>query len=154
MSTNEEKVRISKLLQDLEVPEDRLPERCRPLVKDFQEKFAEEVIDEQSSAENEEYVNPYIPDRGLLDENERKLRELLGEEKRTVKVPSEDALNTVDPKRPWRTNSCKEKLLRIESDLKKLKSADKIATICSVDDDSKVNLSQGDVKAFDPTGVQ
>ncbi|KPI96073.1 PREDICTED: uncharacterized protein LOC106126352 [Papilio xuthus] len=154
MSTNEEKARISKLLQDLEVPEDRLPERCRPLVKDFHEKFAEEDTEEQSSTEIEEYVNPYIPDRALLDENERKLRELLGEEKRTAKVPSEDVSNAVDPKRPWRTNSCKEKLLRIESDLKKLKSAEKIGTICPVDDESKVNLSQGDVKALEPTGVQ
>lgn len=82
MSTNDDKTRLSKLLQDLEVPEERLPERCRQLVKDLQEKFPEEITEEQSRTEGEEYVNPYIPDKGLIEENERKLRELLGEEKR------------------------------------------------------------------------
>ncbi|XP_013147896.1 PREDICTED: uncharacterized protein LOC106110568 [Papilio polytes] len=154
MSTNDDKTRLSKLLQDLEVPEERLPERCRQLVKDLQEKFPEEITDEQSRTEGEEYVNPYIPDKGLLEENERKLRELLGEEKRTAKVTSEESMNTVDPKRPWRTNSCKEKLLRIESDLKRLKSTEKTGSIVAVEDDCETNLSEGDVILTDPTGVQ
>ncbi|CAK1588780.1 unnamed protein product [Parnassius mnemosyne] len=117
MTTDEEKSRLLKILQDLEVPEDRLPERCQGLLKEIHQKFAHELEENIEDVGDVNYENPYIPDKDSLEENERKLRELLLEEKRTKKECIEE--NSADVKRPWRTNSSKEKLLRIDVDLKR-----------------------------------
>lgn len=87
MTTDEEKSRIAKLLQGLEVPETKLTERCSALIKDFHQKFDKEVEEEeQSNVMQEEHQNPYRADRHLLQENERKLRELLSECKRFIEL--------------------------------------------------------------------
>ncbi|KOB76510.1 Uncharacterized protein OBRU01_01738 [Operophtera brumata] len=120
MTTDEEKSRIAKLLQGLDVPETKLTERCTPLVKDFHHKFDKEVEEEaQSNMIEEVYENPYRVDVALIEENERKLRELLFECRRAKKECNDDlAQKIIDPKRPWRTNSNKEKLVRIDCELK------------------------------------
>lgn len=120
MTTDEEKSRIAKLLQGLEVPETKLTERCSELIKDFHQKFDREVEEEEKSNTTEVvYENPYRPDRHLLEENEKKLRELLSECKRVKKECTDDVGSVItDPKRPWRTNSNKEKLIRIDCELK------------------------------------
>ncbi|XP_045784279.1 uncharacterized protein LOC123880277 [Maniola jurtina] len=115
MATDEDKCKIAKLLQGLEVPEVKLSERCNDLVREFHKKFDGDITIEEMEAVN--YENPYVPDKELLEVNERKLKELLKESKR-VKKAIDLNLNAVDPKRPWRTNSNKEKLLRIENELK------------------------------------
>lgn len=83
MSTDEEKSRLAKLLHGLEVPETKLSERCSDLVRDFQKKFGND-LDEEEHPELTFNVleNPYRVDRKLIEENERKLRELLAECKR------------------------------------------------------------------------
>lgn len=83
MSTDEEKSKLAKLLHGLEVPEVKLTERCSDLVRDFKQKYSKEVDEEEAKMEIEEvYENPYKVDKSLLEENERKLRELLTEYKR------------------------------------------------------------------------
>ncbi|CAG9558431.1 unnamed protein product [Danaus chrysippus] len=121
MTTDEDKCKIAKLLQGIEVPEIKTPERSLGLVKEIQEKYGKEV--EEEVLESETYENPYIPDKQLLEENERKLKALLAESKRAKKeMKSENIISTVaDPKRPWRIHSNKEKLLRIDSELKQHK---------------------------------
>lgn len=86
MTTDEEKSRIAKLLQGIEVPETKLTERCSELIRDFHQKFDREVDEEEQSNPIEDDVsqNPYRADRHLLEENERKLRALLSEYKRFV----------------------------------------------------------------------
>lgn len=84
MTTDEEKSRIAKLLQGLEVPETKLTERCSDLIKDFHKKFDREVEEEEQDVMEEVYENPYKVDTHLLEENDRKLRELLAECKRFV----------------------------------------------------------------------
>ncbi|XP_038216561.1 uncharacterized protein LOC119835667 [Zerene cesonia] len=118
MATDEDKTKLAKLLHDLEVPEMRIPERCSSLVKEFEQKYGAEL--ESEVLEEQYYENPYIVDKKLLEENEKKLKKLLAESKRAKKEISESLLVTVpDPKRPWRTQSSKEKLLRIDNDLKR-----------------------------------
>ncbi|CAG4955071.1 unnamed protein product [Colias eurytheme] len=118
MATDEDKTKLAKLLHDLEVPEMRIPERCSGLVKEFEQKYGAEV--ESEVLEEQVYENPYVVDKKLLEENERKLKELLAESKRAKKELAESLVVTVpDPKRPWRTQSSKEKLLRIDNDLKR-----------------------------------
>lgn len=87
MTTDEDKTKIAKLLQGLEVPEVKLTERCHDLVKIFHEKFSKEVEEEEMRQQVNEtvYENPYKVDRDLLEDNERKLRELLAESKRLEK---------------------------------------------------------------------
>lgn len=80
MTTDEEKSKLAKLLQGLEVAEMKLPERCNDLVHEFHEKYNNLVPSEE--VENEVYENPYVPDRALLEENEKKLKELLRDGKR------------------------------------------------------------------------
>lgn len=80
MTTDEEKCKIAKLLQGIEVPEIKTSERSLGLVKEFQEKYSKEI--EEEVLESETYDNPYIPDKQLLEENERKLKALLAESKR------------------------------------------------------------------------
>ena len=84
MATDEEKSKIVKLLQGLEVPEVKLTERCSDLVKAFQQKFGGEVEAESQQEEDMQDLgeNPYKVDRRLLEDNERKLKELLDESKR------------------------------------------------------------------------
>ncbi|CAH0703537.1 unnamed protein product [Spodoptera exigua] len=143
MATDEEKCKLNKLLQGLEVSEVKLTERCSDLVKTFQQRFGAEV-EAESSQESEKIYddltdNPYKVDPQLLEENEKKLRELLNESKRYLmvdiqpgiqsgvqyivgskKANSESVLMTsADDKRPWRTNSSKEKLFRVDSELKR-----------------------------------
>lgn len=87
MATDEEKSKIVKLLQGLEVPEVKLTDRCSDLVKTFHQKFGGEVQAESQQEEEDENdisENPYKVDRSLLEENEKKLRELLAESKRFV----------------------------------------------------------------------
>lgn len=79
MATDEEKCKLAKLLQGLEVPEIKSPERCNKLIKEFQDKYDEPIGNED--LQNEVYENPYIPDRALMEENERKLKELVTERK-------------------------------------------------------------------------
>ncbi|XP_068619488.1 uncharacterized protein [Battus philenor] len=133
MTTDEDKSRLTKLLQDLEVPEVRLPERCQGIVRDWQEKFADETTDIVETAL--EYDNPYIPDKDLLEDTERKLRELLKEDKLTKMKLNDDANISTDPNKPWRTNSNKEKLLRINCDIERhlKKSTDLIVPLADVD---------------------
>lgn len=80
MATDEDKVKIAKLLQGLEVPEVKLTERCNDLVREFHKKFDAEIC--VDGMEAEVYENPYVPDRELLEENEKKIKELLAETKR------------------------------------------------------------------------
>lgn len=84
MTTDEEKSKLAKLLQEIEVPDIKLSERCSGLVKDFQQRFGKEVEEEEQAetAPAEEYDNPYKVDRRLLDEIDKKLQELLLEGKR------------------------------------------------------------------------
>lgn len=85
MATDEEKSKLAKLLQDVEVPDVKLTERCSDLVKDFQQRFGKEVEAEEEAEvapDNEPYENPYKVDRKLIDEIDRKLKELLIEGKR------------------------------------------------------------------------
>ncbi|XP_047543834.1 uncharacterized protein LOC125075975 [Vanessa atalanta] len=112
MATDEEKSKLAKLLQGLDVPEVKLPERCNELIKEFYEKYESTMVDEDLDFER--YENPYIPDRRLLEENEKKLKDLLAERKRN-KI---SRTNAADPKRPWRTNSSRDKLLRVDIELK------------------------------------
>ncbi|XP_022118541.1 uncharacterized protein LOC110995597 [Pieris rapae] len=118
MATDEEKCKVAKLLHDLEVPELKMLERCSGLVKEFEQKYGLEM--ESEVLVEEIYDNPYVVDKKLLDENERKLRELLAENKRAKKQLPENVFSGPDPKRPWRTQSCKEKLMRIDNDIKRL----------------------------------
>ncbi|CAB3225629.1 unnamed protein product [Arctia plantaginis] len=123
MTTDEEKSKICKLLQSVEVPEIKLTERCSSLVKEFHKRYDKDIEEEmkQDDVQNEVFENPYRADERLLEENERKLRELLAETKRVKKqvLDSVTTLTTQDPKRPWRTHTSKEKLLRIEGELKR-----------------------------------
>ena len=80
MATDEEKSKLAKLLHGLEVAEIKLPERCNDLVRELHEKYHDLEVNEE--VVNEMYENPYIPDRALLEENEKKLKELLRENKR------------------------------------------------------------------------
>ncbi|XP_032526534.2 uncharacterized protein LOC116777222 [Danaus plexippus] len=127
MTTDEEKCKIAKLLQGIEVPEIKTSERSLGLVKEFQEKYSKEI--EEEVLESETYDNPYIPDKQLLEENERKLKALLAESKRAKKeMKLENIISTVaDPKRPWRIHTNKEKLLRIDNELKQHKEKSTIA---------------------------
>lgn len=87
MATDEEKSKIEKLLQGLEVPEVKLTDRCSDLVKAFHQRFDGEVEVEsrqETGDMNDLGENPYKVDRSLLEENEKKLRELLAETKRFV----------------------------------------------------------------------
>lgn len=87
MSTDEEKSKLARLLQGLEVPEVKLTERCSDLVKDFQLKYSKEIDEEEGKMQIEEvYENPYKVDKSLLEENERKLRELMTENKRYLLI--------------------------------------------------------------------
>ncbi|KAJ8737193.1 hypothetical protein PYW07_000464 [Mythimna separata] len=121
MATDEDKSKIVKLLQGLEVPEVKLTERCSDLVKTFHQRFGKEVEAEsqQEDMDSDLSENPYKVDRLLLEENENKLKALLAEAKRAKKENAEKVLDGTDPKRPWRTNSNKEKLLRVDSELKR-----------------------------------
>ncbi|CAG9781932.1 unnamed protein product [Diatraea saccharalis] len=126
METQEEKTKLAKLLQDVEIPEVKLTERCSHLVKDFQEKFGKEVESEEQITKDELQLNenlcdnPYKVDKALLEDIDKKLQELLFERKRDKKGLSENiVLSECDPKRPWRTNSSKERLLRIENEIKR-----------------------------------
>lgn len=83
MSTDEDKARLLKLLQDLEVPESRLPERCQVVLKDLEQNVSHED-DAANDVTDGSHVNPYIPDKELIEENKRKLHELLSEDKRCV----------------------------------------------------------------------
>ncbi|XP_047525069.1 uncharacterized protein LOC125062887 [Pieris napi] len=117
MATDEEKCKVAKLLQDLEVPEIKMPERCSGLVKEFEQIYGLEM--ESEVLVEEIYDNPYVVDKKLLEENERKLQELLAENKRAKKQLPENVMSGPDPKRPWRTQSSKEKLFRIDNDIKR-----------------------------------
>lgn len=88
MSTDEEKTKLAKLLEGLEVVEVRLSERCSDLVKNFHQKFDKQVEEEEEEmvANDEMYDNPYKPDAYLLEENEKKLKELWLENRRYVKI--------------------------------------------------------------------
>ncbi|PZC80033.1 hypothetical protein B5X24_HaOG215502 [Helicoverpa armigera] len=122
MATDEEKSKIIKLLQDITVPEVKLTERCFDLVKVFQQRFGGEVEAESRQEEVQQDLseNPYRVDKRLLEENERKLRELLIASHRAKKLNARNVIVTgADPKRPWRTNSSKEKLLRVDLELKR-----------------------------------
>ncbi|XP_041987747.1 uncharacterized protein LOC121739371 [Aricia agestis] len=116
METDDEKSKLAKLLQDLEVPELKLPEKCNDVIRYIRQKFETENDEEPFAME--EYDNPYVVDKNLLLENERKLKELIAEsrrEKRDLNI----SLSESDIKRPWRINSHKEKLARIDSKLKR-----------------------------------
>lgn len=86
MATDEDKSKLIKLLQEIEVPEVKLTERCSDLVKEFHKRFDKEVEEEmEQEVVTDEFIeNPYRPDPRLLEENERKLKELLTENKRCV----------------------------------------------------------------------
>lgn len=85
MSTDDEKTKIAKLVKGLEVPDLKLSERCSELIKVFHEKFDKEIEQEEKEAKSfndEVWENPYKVDKMLLDENERKLKQVLEEYKR------------------------------------------------------------------------
>lgn len=85
MSTDDEKTKIAKLVKGLEVPDTKLSERCSGLIKDFHKKFDKEIEQEEKETNpiNEELLeNPYKVDKILLDENERKLKQVLKDYKR------------------------------------------------------------------------
>ncbi|XP_028174213.1 uncharacterized protein LOC114362855 [Ostrinia furnacalis] len=113
----------------------KIDQRCSDLVKDFQQRFGKEVEAEEQaemSPDDAPHENPYKVDRRLLDEIDRKLQQLLLEGKRAKKDAADSiVLSGSDPKRPWRTNSSKEKLLRIENELKRHieKASDKITPL-------------------------
>ncbi|KAJ2954364.1 hypothetical protein O0L34_g2626 [Tuta absoluta] len=117
MSTDDEKQRISKLLQGLEVPDIKLTERCSDLVKDFHEKFDKEIEDAEPNLDMTDLCseNPYKPPKEELDEITRKLKELIQQSKRSTK---DVTAPVTDPKRPWRTHSNQERLLRINNELR------------------------------------
>ncbi|XP_048485801.1 uncharacterized protein LOC105393543 [Plutella xylostella] len=117
-TTDEEKSRINKLLSELEVPEVKLSARCSDLVKEFQTKFQAEVEDEETMKE-EVFENPYKVDAELMGENERKLSELLAESKRAKRATSKSAPSSEDAARPWRTHSSRERLLRVDLELRR-----------------------------------
>ncbi|KAI5636440.1 hypothetical protein NE865_10860 [Phthorimaea operculella] len=122
MSTDDEKQKISKLLQGLEVPDVKLTERCSGLVKDFHEKYDKEIEEAEPSLDMTDLCseNPYKPPQEELDEITRKLKELIQQSKRCTEVISSDVTAPVtDPKRPWRTHSNKERLLRVNNELKR-----------------------------------
>lgn len=80
MSTDDEKTKIAKLVKGLEVPDIKLSERCSGLIKDFHVKFDAEIEKEEkdtNSINDEVLENPYRVDKMLLDENERKLKQVL-----------------------------------------------------------------------------
>lgn len=85
MSTDDEKTKIAKLVKGLEVPDIKLSERCSGLIKDFHKKFDKEIEQEEEEAiplNDEVLENPYKVDKALLDENERKLKQVLRDYKR------------------------------------------------------------------------
>lgn len=117
MTTDEEKMKIANLLQDLDVPEIKLSERSSEFVRDFLKRFGEPA-DEQLDIELQNvYENPYKVDQLFLEENAKKLKELQLEHKRFKKIVP--LLTGPDSKRPWRINSNREKLLRIDGELKR-----------------------------------
>lgn len=86
MMTDEEKSKIAKLLHDVAVKENQLPERCSGLVKDIREKFGKDSNEDEDKVESvdETYENPYIVDKSQLEEIERKLEPLMSKNKRSV----------------------------------------------------------------------
>lgn len=82
MTTDEEKSRLAKLLDNLEVPECKLSDRCSDLVKEFHKKFDKIVETEENETEVEEYDNPYIVNKTLLEEIEKKLKLLVAQNHR------------------------------------------------------------------------
>lgn len=85
MATDDEKTKIAKLVKGLEVPDIKLSEQCSGLIKDFHKKFDKEIEQEEKETEpfNDEVLeNPYRADQILLDENERKLKQVLRDYKR------------------------------------------------------------------------
>lgn len=82
MTTDEEKVKIAKLLQNIEVPEVKLSERSSELVAEYYKKFLQSGDVLQNLVEEEVFENPYKINKRLLEENERKLQELNLEGKR------------------------------------------------------------------------
>ncbi|XP_052752671.1 uncharacterized protein LOC128201080 [Galleria mellonella] len=122
MTTDEEKSKLAKLLQGIDIPDIKLSERCSELVNEIHSKYEKEVEEESMEGLDEAaHVNPYKVDRILLDEIDRKIHELMFENKRLKRNNNSesDTLPTSDPKRPWRTHSSKEKLFRIDSELKR-----------------------------------
>lgn len=86
MATDEEKSRLAKLLENLETPEHKLPERCSDLIKDFHKKFDNIVNEEEVPDRNvfHDHVNPYKVDAEVLNEINMKLNVLLIANKRFV----------------------------------------------------------------------
>ncbi|XP_072930378.1 uncharacterized protein [Epargyreus clarus] len=155
MATDEEKFKLAKLLQGIEVPDVKISERGMSLVKEFQQKFGSE-IETESMNDTEEYDNPYVPDKVLLEENERKLRELLAESKREKREEKDNViLSGTDPNRPWRTHSSKEKLLRIDGELKRHSEKGSQAMSPLAEDDMKelVEACRQETRAAPPVGA-
>ncbi|KAM3968704.1 uncharacterized protein ACR2FA_013001 [Aphomia sociella] len=120
MTTDEEKSKIAKLLQGIDVPDIKLSERCSDLVKEMHNKHDKEVEEDLMEIQNDiDHDNPYKVDQILLDEIDKKLHELISENKRIKRGDSNVVFTGSDPKRPWRTHSSKEKLFRIDSELKR-----------------------------------
>lgn len=84
MTTDEEKSKITKLLTGIDVPDVKLSERCLDLVKEFHKKYDTEIEEEEAQEENEtdSYDNPYKVDHHLIQDINRKLKELHLENKR------------------------------------------------------------------------
>lgn len=85
MSTDDEKTKIAKLVKGLEVPDIKLSERCSELIKDFHEKFDKVIEQEEKETtplKEVVFENPYRVDKTLLDENERKLKQVIKDYKR------------------------------------------------------------------------
>nr|XP_013189249.1 unnamed protein product [Amyelois transitella] len=159
MATDEEKTKISKLLQSIEVPEIKLTERCSELIKEFHNKFDKNIDDEEAneSITKDIEVNPYKVDKHLIEDIDKKLLQLLSENKKAKKENSDSVILTgPDPKRPWRTNSSKEKLLRIDSELKRHheKSLDMIIPMPESEMKELVSECQEETLTAPPVGAE
>ncbi|XP_030023961.1 uncharacterized protein LOC115442900 [Manduca sexta] len=119
MSTDEEKQRIAKLLQNIDIQETKLSERCSNFMKELRQKFIKEIEGETNEEVTSDYVNPYIVDAQLLEETENKLRQLKLGRKAKKQFSRCTEIISPDPNKPWRTHSNKEKLLCIDNELKR-----------------------------------
>ncbi|KAL4717701.1 hypothetical protein ACJJTC_000850 [Scirpophaga incertulas] len=122
MTTDEDKIKLAKLLQEIEIPEIKLTERCSNIVKNIKEKFEQEIVNEENTniMTVQTYENPYKIDEMLTRDIDEKLKILRIEGKRTRKeLATGIVLSGTDPKKPWRINSTKEKLIQIDHEIKR-----------------------------------
>ncbi|GBP89953.1 hypothetical protein EVAR_63747_1 [Eumeta japonica] len=119
MSTDKEKAQITKLLINLEVPEIKLTQRSLDLVMEFHKKYHDAIEEEEDVTVEESHENPYKVDQKALSEIDEQLNALLEQRTQSHKESAElsPTSSDTDGKRPRRTNSMQEQVLRVDNEL-------------------------------------